>query len=144
MAIGVIAFIFLSYFLVFFPPSIFVVILPLISCIFIRELFRNAEKPFNNIAITILGVIYLALPLALMSAISQFSFTPSEGTYHPFIILGYVFIVWIYDIGGFTFGRRMGKHKLFERISPKKTWEGVIGGAVVALLAAVVYLKIFY
>ncbi len=142
--IGMLVFLFFSYFNnTFIPVKLFVVILPLVFCIFIRELYAKSENPFTNIAITILGVVYLALPMALMNLISQFGLENSSGNYHPKIIIGYLFIVWASDIGGYFFGKKFGKRKLFERISPNKTWEGSMGGTLSALVMAFVVSNYF-
>ena len=112
----------------------FILILPYI--IFIRELYTKSEKPFTNIAFTLLAPIYLAFPLFLFYL---FSFQGLDTNhYHPYNVLGYLFILWASDSGAYFAGRFLGKHKLFERISPKKTWEGFLGGLAVAMTVAYV------
>lgn len=96
--------------------------------IFIRELYTKSAKPFTNIAYTLLAVIYLTLPLFLFYLIS-FSHSPA---YNYKNILGFFFLLWSSDTGAYFAGRFLGKHKLFERISPKKTWEGFFGGLLLA------------
>lgn len=95
--------------------------------IFIRELYRKSEKPFTNIAFTLLGNIYISAPMFMFFLIS---FMGTGDGYKPLNLFGYLFILWANDIGGYTAGRLWGKHKLYERISPKKTWEGFIGSGV--------------
>ena len=107
-------------------PLIF--ILPYL--VFIRELFTKSEKPFTNIAYTLLGNIYISAPMFMFFLLSFYG--PGE-EYKPLNLVGYLFILWANDIGGYTAGRIWGKHKLFERISPKKTWEGFIGSGVCAI-----------
>jgi phosphatidate cytidylyltransferase len=110
------------YFLVF----------PLISCVYVIKLYKKFErKPFVNIAFTFLGVFYVAVPFALLN-IAAFE----NGGYHYEIILGCLLILWASDTGAYFAGTRFGKRKLFERISPKKSWEGFAGGAVLALIFA--------
>jgi phosphatidate cytidylyltransferase len=108
--------------------------LPLLFLSFILELFRNQHTPLVNIATTILGILYVALPFSLLNLMN------GEEKIHflgfPAALTGYFIITWLYDTGAYLYGKRFGKHKLFERISPKKTWEGTIAGAVVALLTA--------
>jgi phosphatidate cytidylyltransferase len=58
----------------------------------------------------------------------------SNGTHNPFLVLGLFVVIWIYDTGAYLVGTLFGKHKLFERISPKKTWEGAIGGGLISVL----------
>jgi phosphatidate cytidylyltransferase len=99
--------------------------------IFIAELYRKKENPFNNIAWTLLGLIYIPFSLALFTWIP----VNADG-YQPQIALGYFIILWSGDTGAYFIGRQFGKHKLFERHSPKKTWEGSVGGALASLLAA--------
>ncbi|MCX8490818.1 MAG: phosphatidate cytidylyltransferase [Cyclobacteriaceae bacterium] len=108
------------YYFIFFP---------LLSCVYMIKLYKKIErKPFTNIAYTFLGIFYIAVPLALLN-IAAFE----EGTYHFEIIFGCLFILWATDTGAYFAGSLFGKRKLFERISPKKSWEGVIGGALLAL-----------
>lgn len=89
---------------------------------------RQALKPFTNVAFTFLGVIYVAVPFSLLN-LSIFY----DGQYHFGIILGSLFIIWGSDTGAYFSGRMFGRRKLFARVSPKKTWEGFIGGCVFAL-----------
>ena len=98
--------------------------------VFIRELYTKSEKPFTNIAYTILGNVYISAPMFMFYLIS---FTGIGEGYKPLNLIGYLVILWANDIGGYTAGRIWGKHKLFERISPKKTWEGFIGSGICAL-----------
>ncbi len=72
--------------------------------------------------------------ISLFPALPGFIF--DSYSYHPHNLLGYFFILWTYDTGAYLAGSKFGKHKLFERISPKKTWEGAIGGALLALTIA--------
>lgn len=123
-----------------FLPLIFGPILPNLNLlplvfilpylIFIRELYTKSEKPFTNIAYTILGNVYISAPMLMFYLIS-FHGTGEE--YKPLNLVGYFVILWANDIGGYTAGRLWGKHKLFERISPKKTWEGFIGSGICAI-----------
>jgi len=107
---------------------------PLASLIFLLKLYAKTEaKPFTNIAYTYLGIIYIAVPFALLN-IAAFE----GGYYNPQVILGCLFILWAADIGAYFAGSIFGKNKLFERISPKKSWEGVIGGVLLSASVGVV------
>lgn len=113
--------------------SLLLLTLPLLISVYIIELFRDRPKPFQNIAASLSGFIWISFPLALFMAIA---FIPgNEHKYQPFFVLGYFIILWSGDSGAFMFGKLMGKHKLFPRISPNKTWEGSMGGLILALLA---------
>lgn len=109
---------------------------------FVIELYRNQPKPLSNIAFTLLGFFYIGLPMGLLNLL-VFHGLPYENTYYPYILLGVTIIIWVYDSGAYLFGTAFGKHRLFERISPKKSWEGVIGGGVTALLCGVLMAHFF-
>lgn len=116
------------------PPVLIVLSIPFMFFCFIYELYTKSDKPFVNIAITVFGIIYIAVPFALLLYI-PFS-TRAESVYHPNIVVGYFFILWANDTGAYLLGMAFGKRKLFERISPKKSWEGSIGGLGSALIVA--------
>lgn len=110
--------------------------LPVFFIPIIIEVYRKKNKSLINVAVTILGLIYVALPLSLLNVMND----PIGGTifnHFPAFLTAYFLITWIYDTGAYLTGKNFGKHKFFERISPKKTWEGIIGGTVVALTAAI-------
>ena len=109
-------------------------IIPFVFILFIIELWRNKKSPFSNIAMSLLGIIYIAMPFGLM----MYFFDPFvlKGPFHYGIVLGFLVILWLNDTGAYFVGSVIGKHKLFERISPGKTWEGSAGGLVFALLTA--------
>jgi phosphatidate cytidylyltransferase len=110
-------------------------LLPVLFIPFIIEVYRKKDKPLTNVAVTIFGIIYVALPIALLNVMNE----PICGLalhHFPAYLTAYFLITWIYDTGAYLVGKNFGKHKFFERISPKKTWEGTIGGTVVALAAA--------
>jgi phosphatidate cytidylyltransferase len=109
---------------------------PFLFIPFIIEIYRKKEKPLMNVAVTVLGLIYVALPLSLLITMYNTSHGTILGNF-PAFLLGYFLITWIYDTGAYLVGISIGKHKFFERISPKKTWEGTVGGAVTAILAAI-------
>jgi phosphatidate cytidylyltransferase len=104
-------------------------IFPLISSVYIIKLYKFEKKPFTNIAFTFLGVFYVAVPFTLLNIVAF-----ENGGYNYEIIFGCLFILWASDTGAYFAGTLFGKRKLFERISPKKSWEGFIGGAVLAMV----------
>ena len=112
--------------------------------IFVAEVFRNRPTPMHNIATTIMGMIYVALPMAIMALIPHMlQLAESKSPeWQPLYFLFYLFLVWGNDVFAYLFGITLGKHKLCERLSPKKSWEGFVGGilgsmAVGAIAAAV-------
>jgi len=102
----------------------------------IIELFRKEEKPLINSAVTIFGLIYIAIPVSLLTIMNE---SDRSTIFHhfPAYLTSYFLITWIYDTGAYLVGKNFGKHKFFERISPKKTWEGTIGGTLVAIAASI-------
>jgi phosphatidate cytidylyltransferase len=107
--------------LFFLPPFV----------LFIVELFRNKENPFTNVGMSILGWIYTTLPFYIISKIAF-----NDGIYDFSYVFGFLFLLWASDSFAYFVGRFLGSHKLFERISPKKTWEGLMGGLAGALAVA--------
>ncbi len=118
-----------------------VIILMLSMLVFYNELFRNSEFPFQNIGITLSGLFYITIPLSLFCIIGLNKTTGDN--YNPEIVLGILFILWTNDTFAYLTGSRFGKRKLFPRISPGKTWEGTLGGAVAALILALVLSKFY-
>lgn len=116
-----------------------ILIIPLIFSVFIVELFRKSETPIINIAIVLTGVLYFAFPMVLLSYLA---YPPAgyEGFelfhYNPNVILGFFILLWTSDSFAYVFGVKFGKHRLFERISPKKSWEGSFGGALMCYFGA--------
>ncbi|MCH7411443.1 phosphatidate cytidylyltransferase [Belliella sp. DSM 111904] len=108
-------------------------IFPLSSLVFFIKLYRKSDKkPFTGVAFTFLGIFYVAVPFALLN-LAAFSV---DGTFHYEVIVGSLFILWASDSGAYFAGTKFGKTKLFERVSPKKSWEGFLGGAVAAFAVA--------
>jgi phosphatidate cytidylyltransferase len=95
--------------------------------LFITELYSKSDKAFENIGWKTVAIFWILIPVVLTTKI----YFEQGG---PFI-LAMFFIIWVYDSFCYIFGSLLGKHKLFERISPKKSWEGSIGGGIVTLVA---------
>ncbi len=107
-------------------------IFPMVSFVYMIKLYKKFErKPFTNIAFTFLGLFYVAVPFALLNIAAY-----ENGIYNFQIMFGCLFILWASDTGAYFAGTLFGKRKLFERISPKKSWEGFAGGAILALAFA--------
>jgi phosphatidate cytidylyltransferase len=117
-----------GYLLGYYSASWILMVLIVLIIIPIIELYRKNPNPMANIAYTILPSLYISLPLAMLFSIAFY-----RGVYQPHLVLGLFVIIWIYDSGAYLIGSLIGKHKLFQRVSPNKTWEGAIGGGVAAL-----------
>ncbi|WP_430811508.1 MULTISPECIES: phosphatidate cytidylyltransferase [unclassified Carboxylicivirga] len=115
----------------------YVVLMPLIWLPFVYELFKGGENPFQRIAISLMVPVYVALPLSFL-----FLTGCVNGSFQPIILLGFFILVWSNDSGAYLVGVTLGRHKLFERISPKKTWEGFFGGVLFTLAAAFIIASI--
>lgn len=125
------------------PSTYYFVIFPLMALVYMVKLYKKGEhKPFTNIAFTFLGIFYIAVPLSLLNHVVFHEILPGSNridTYSFQVILGILLILWATDTGAYFAGTFLGKHKLFERISPKKTWEGFVGGALLAGVIAFVF-----
>ena len=113
-----------------FVPYLFIILYLIIS-----ELFNKAPNPINNWAYTMLTQMYIALPFSTISLLA-FSNTPQGITYDWLLPLSIFVFLWLNDTGAYCVGSLIGKHKLFPRVSPGKSWEGSIGGCVLVLIAA--------
>jgi len=102
----------------------------------VAELFRKKKYPFVNIGISVSGIVYIVLPLVLINLMSIDSSTKENGQLFP--LLGVFIMIWTSDTFAFLVGRKLGKTKLFERISPKKSWEGFFGGLVFTVIAGLI------
>lgn len=116
--------------------QLLLITIPLAFLILVIELFLQSQNPFMNLAVMFFGIIYLTIPCIIVIEIPQIALEQFSYSYH--FLLGYLCIVWASDSGAYAFGKLFGKHLLFERISPKKTWEGSTGGACCALIVAYV------
>lgn len=110
-------------------PQILFAILPLTYLLFIFVLYKNNSQPFKQIAFQILGSVYVAIPFSLYHLVHQFPIE-NQTSFEPWILTGVFILIWSNDTFAYLFGTSFGKHRLFERISPKKSWEGTIGGAI--------------
>ncbi len=118
-------------------------IIPLTFILFIIELYRKKEEPLANIAYTLLGIIYISVPITLMHQLAYFDSYSFGNSYNSSLLLAYFFILWANDTGAYFSGRFLGSRKLFPRISPKKTWEGAIGGGVLGLGVGYICFSLF-
>lgn len=109
-------------------------LLLLVPLMFICELYRKQANPAANIGATLMGVFYVALPLSLTL------YLPIIGSeaWNPWVLIAYICIVWSNDVFAYLVGMAIGRRRLFERLSPKKSWEGFFGGLAGAVVAGVV------
>ena len=119
--------------------NIFLIYMVYMMAMFISRLYSKQENPIRELAYIILGQVYIAAPLSMLNAIAFHMLKyPDDmniiGNYCPIFLLALFFFIWINDTGAYLTGMSCGKHKLFERISPKKTWEGFFGGLVACML----------
>ena len=104
-------------------------------CCFIIQLYMKDKDPITRWSHSFMGQVYIALPIGLLSFLA---FEPSSTFlfYNPWLLLSFFAFIWINDTGAFLVGSAIGKKRLFERISPKKSWEGFWGGIAFNLVLA--------
>jgi phosphatidate cytidylyltransferase len=116
-------------------------IVPLLLILVVQELFMKDTIPYQNISSTLFGILYITLPFAALNYISFneefYSKIGLSGNWS--LLTGFFIILWTSDSMAYLVGRKFGKHKLFPRVSPGKTWEGFIGGVVFAVIAGYIY-----
>ncbi len=120
---------------VFNMPGVFLSLcIPIGSFFLINELFRKQKRPITNIAYSVFGILYIMIPFALLNFLPNIHLG-EVGTERR-ILLAFFVSLWANDTGAYLTGRAFGRTKLFERISPNKTWEGFIGGVILSMVAA--------
>ena len=124
--------------------KIFLPYLLLIMYLMISELYLKKENPVMNWAYSMLSQLYIALPFAMLNVLS-FHTSPMDTSvsYNPILPLSVFVFIWLSDTGACCVGSLIGRHRLFERISPKKSWEGSIGGGIVAIGSSFIFAHYF-
>ncbi|MBT9871354.1 phosphatidate cytidylyltransferase [Bacteroides salyersiae] len=124
--------------------KIFLPYLLLIMYLMISELYLKKENPVMNWAYSMLSQLYIALPFAMLNVLS-FHTSPMDTSvsYNPILPLSVFVFIWLSDTGAYCVGSLIGRHRLFERISPKKSWEGSIGGGIVAIGSSFIFAHYF-
>ncbi|WP_290391031.1 phosphatidate cytidylyltransferase [uncultured Bacteroides sp.] len=123
---------------------IFLPYLGLLLYMMITELYLKKKNPTGNWAYSMLSQLYVALPFALLNVLAfQYSTETSSVSYNPILPLSIFVFIWLSDTGAYCTGSLIGKHRLFERISPKKSWEGSIGGGIFSIASSFVFAYFF-
>lgn len=116
--------------------AVFVPYILMVLYLLISELYLKHENPIHSWAYTMFGQMYMALPLSLINVLA-FQTTPAgTPTYDMLLPLSVFILLWTNDTGAYCAGSLFGKHKLFPRISPGKSWEGSIGGGILSMIVA--------
>jgi phosphatidate cytidylyltransferase len=137
------AYIFISVFvyrLGYTGTEVFLLLIPMLMLIPIFEVFHDVRRRILNISFTILGIVYVAIPFSILNLIATHQEAENgEGWYSPIPTIGLFIILWVSDTGAYLVGSQIGKHKLAKKISPNKTWEGAIGGGLLAMVATIIF-----
>lgn len=102
----------------------------------IVEIYSKSDNPIRHVALSLMTYLYIGMPLACMSLIE---FLSSSWAGSSMLLLSIFLMIWINDTGAFLVGSSFGRHRLFERISPKKSWEGFFGGLIFNIVAAILF-----
>ena len=121
---------------------VFLPYVALLLYLLVSELYLKRKDPVGNWAYTVLSQVYVAMPFSLLCMLA-FRVDPAASSvvYEPLLPLSVFVFLWLSDTGAYCVGSLLGRHRLFERISPKKSWEGSIGGAVFAVAASLVFAR---
>ena len=122
-----------------FETKYLLLMVPLIFSVFISELYKKNKIPFANISYTFVGFIYVTVPFCLFYSLGFM--VNSEYNFH--IPLSFLLMLWASDTGAYLFGSKFGRTRLFERHSPKKSWEGFFGGMFTSVVVSYL-LSIFF
>jgi len=116
--------------------AVFMPYLLTIIYLFVSELYTKNKNAVHDLSYTMLGQMYVALPLSIINVLAFRTATDGNIHFYYLLPLSVFIFLWTNDTGAYCVGSLFGKHKLFPRISPAKSWEGSIGGGVLVLVAA--------
>lgn len=122
-----------GYQLLQFEKKFMLLIIPLTFLVFIAELYKKEKNPFTNISYTFAGIIYVIIPFCFFYSLG---FIQNHAEYNFHLPLSFLLMLWASDTGAYLFGMKLGKTRLFERHSPKKSWEGFFGGMFTSVLVS--------
>ena len=106
---------------------------------FIYELYAQQEKPIARLAYIVFGQFYIAFPFSVLNLLAFPDSASNITSYQWIWVMALLLFIWANDTGAYLIGVRLGKHRLWERISPKKSWEGFFGGLAFTVIVAVVF-----
>ena len=115
---------------------VFIPYLVTVIYLMVSELYLKHADPIQNWAYTMLSQMYIALPFSLLNVLAFMATPQGAVSFNTLLPLSVFVFLWVNDSGAYCVGSLLGRHKLFPRISPGKSWEGSIGGAVFVLVAA--------
>ena len=116
--------------------AVFMPYLLTIIYLFVSELYTKNKNAVHDLSYTMLGQMYVALPLSIINVLAFRTATDGNIHFYYLLPLSVFIFLWTSDTGAYCVGSLFGKHKLFPRISPAKSWEGSIGGGTLVLFAA--------
>lgn len=119
--------------IVFLPYILFLIY------VLIAELYMKKANPIKNWSLAFFGQFYIAGSFSLLNFISAIPDTPDKISYISIYVLAIFVFIWLNDTGAYLIGSLFGKHRLFKRVSPKKSWEGFWGGFVFALFSSLIF-----
>ena len=122
-----------AYYFFQYELKYLLLIIPLLFAIFILELYKKNKSPFANISYTFVGFIYVTIPFCFFFSLG---FLADTNNYSFHLPLAFLLLLWASDTGAYLFGVKFGKTRLFERHSPKKSWEGFFGGMFTSVLVS--------
>ncbi len=142
VVVGILPYLFLALYHLNCPgtcqPAILFSSMIAIFTLFTSELYAQSQAPFKNVGMVLLGVTYISLPFALLNLIAF-----QTGSYEYKIVLGLMLMVWTNDTAAYAIGKRFGHTPSMPKISPKKTWEGTIGGGIFTLIVSIALNQLF-
>ncbi len=118
---------------------VFLPYLAFLMFVLIMELYYKDPNPIKNWSLSFFAQFYCAGSFSILNFISAVPNTPGVVNHTPLFVLAIFIFIWLNDTGAYLIGSLFGKHRLFERISPKKSWEGFWGGFIVATLSSQVF-----
>jgi len=123
--------------------SIFSLYLFYIICTLIYELYDKHKSSITRLAYIILGQCYIALPFSVLNILAFPDSTANPPAYQWVWVIALFVFLWANDTGAYLIGVRFGEHRLWERISPKKSWEGFFGGLVFTIISAFAFIYFY-